>query len=73
MLQMRFDPTGQAADIRPRHQVLFIPLAAFGLTLVNLILGIALYRRQQLSAYLLQGASIIMQILFAIALITIIR
>lgn len=73
MLQMRFDPTGQASDIRPRHQILFIPLAAFGLTLVNLILGVTLYRREQLSAYLLQGASVIVQILFAIALVTIIR
>ncbi|MDZ4719676.1 MAG: PH domain-containing protein [Roseiflexaceae bacterium] len=73
MLQMRFDPAGQAADIRPRHQVLFIPLAALGLSLVNLMLGVALYRRQQLSAYLLQGASVIVQILFAIALVTLIR
>ncbi|HEU5086526.1 MAG TPA: hypothetical protein VFT99_03740, partial [Roseiflexaceae bacterium] len=70
---MRFDATGQAADVRPRHQVLFIPLAAFALLLVNLVLGLALYRRQTLSARLLQGASVIVQILFFVALATIIR
>jgi hypothetical protein len=73
MLEMRFDATGQAADVRPRYQVLFLPLAAFGLLLVNLVLGLATYRRQQLGARLLQGASVIVQLLFFIALATIIR
>lgn len=72
-LEMRFDAAGQAADLRPRHQVLFLPLAAFGLTLVNLVLGLMLYRRERLSARLLQGASVIVQILFGIAMVTIMR
>ncbi len=72
-LNMRFDPVGQVADVRPRYQILFIPLAAFGLTLVNLILGMVLYARQLLSARLIQGASLVVQILFAIALVTITR
>jgi hypothetical protein len=72
-LDMRFDPTGQVAEVRPRHQVLFLPLAALGLTLVNLVLGIALYSRQQLSVRLLQGASLIVQMLFLIALLRITR
>ena len=73
VLRMRFDPAGQVADLRPRHQVLFLPLAAFGLTLVNIALGILVYQRQQLGARLLQGASLIVQILFGIAMLTIIR
>jgi hypothetical protein len=73
MLRMRFDPAGQVADLRPRHQVLFLPLAAFGVTLVNIVLGVLVYRRQQLGARLLQGASAIVQILFGIAILTIIR
>ena len=72
-LNMRFDATGQVADVRPRHQILFIPLAALGLTLVNLALGMLLYARQLLSARLIQGASLVVQILFAIALVTITR
>jgi hypothetical protein len=73
MVRMRFDPSGQVSDLRPRHQVLFLPLAAFGVTLVNIFLGILVYRRQQLGARLLQGASAIVQILFGIATLTIIR
>jgi hypothetical protein len=73
VLRMRFDPAVQIADLRPRHQILFLPLAAFGLTLLNIGLGILVYRRQQLGARLLQGASLIVQILFGIAMLTIIR
>jgi hypothetical protein len=73
MVQMRFDAAGQAADLRPRHQVLFLPLAAFGLSLFNVVLGLLFYRRQQIGARLLQGASVVVQILFGIATITIIR
>ncbi|HEU5099993.1 MAG TPA: PH domain-containing protein [Roseiflexaceae bacterium] len=73
VLRMRFDPAGQVTDLRPRHQILFLPLAAFGLTLVNIALGLLVYQRQQLGARLLQGASLIVQILFGIAMLTIIR
>jgi hypothetical protein len=73
VLRMRFDPAVQIADLRPRHQILFLPLAAFGLTLLNIGLGVLVYRRQQLGARLLQGASLIVQVLFAIAMLTIIR
>jgi hypothetical protein len=73
VLRMRFDPAGQVADLRPRHQILFLPLAGFGLTLVNIALGMLVYQRQQLGARLLQGASLIVQILFGIAMLTIIR
>jgi hypothetical protein len=73
MLEMRFDAIGQVAELRPKYQLLFMPLAAFGLTLVNLGLGMLLYARQLLGARLLQGASLMVQILFAIALITITR
>lgn len=73
MIELRFDATGQAAEIRPRHAILYIPLAALGLMLTNTLLGIALYTRQQLSARLLQGASLIVQLLCLVALATIIR
>jgi len=70
---MRFNAVGEVAEPRPRHQVLFLPLAAFGLGLVNTIIGLAFYRRQRLGARLLQGASVVVQILFGIAVATIIR
>src|SRR5262245_18982871 len=73
MIRMRFDAAGQVSDLRPRHQVLFLPLAAFGLSLFNMVLGLLAYHRQQLGARLLQGASVVVQLLFGIAAITIIR
>jgi hypothetical protein len=73
MVRMRFDAAGQVSDLRPRHQVLFLPLAAFGLSLLNTVVGLLLYRSQQLGARLLQGTSVIVQLLFGIATITIIR
>ena len=73
MVRMRFDAAGQVADLRPRHQVLFLPLAAFAVSLLNVVLGLLLYRGQQLGARLLQGASVVAQLLFGIATLTIIR
>lgn len=72
-VQMRFNAAGQVAELRPRHQALFLPLAAFGLSLLNIILGLAFYQRQQLGSRLLQGASVIVQALFGLAILTIIR
>jgi len=73
MIRMRFDAAGQVSDLRPRHQVLFLPLAAFGLSLFNLVLGLLIYRTQLVGARLLQGASVVAQLLFGIAAITIVR
>ncbi|HWQ15562.1 MAG TPA: PH domain-containing protein [Roseiflexaceae bacterium] len=72
LVELRFDATGEVAELRPRHQALFLPLAAFGLSLLNTALGLALYQRERLGARLLQGASVIVQLLFAVALATVI-
>jgi hypothetical protein len=72
-VQMRFDATGQVVEPRPRHHLLFLPLAAFGLTLSNVVLGLLFYRRQHFGAQLLQGASVIVQLLSAIATLSIVR
>ncbi|MFO7169152.1 MAG: PH domain-containing protein [Chloroflexota bacterium] len=71
LIEMRFDATGEVAELRPRHQALFLPLAAFVLSLLNIALGLALYHRERLGARLLQGASVIVQMLFAVALATV--
>lgn len=67
LVEMRFDATGELAELRPRHQTLFLPLAALGLSLLNTAVGLALYERLPLGARLLQGASVIVQLLFLIA------
>jgi hypothetical protein len=71
-VQMRFNAAGQGIELRPRHELLFLPLAAFGLILVNTALGMALYTHEQTGARVLQIASILMPILFGIAVFTII-
>ena len=73
LIRMRFDAAGQVSDLRPRHQVLFLPLAAFGLSLFNTVMGLLIYRAQPIGARLLQGASVLVQLLFGIAAVTIIR
>ncbi|NOK61148.1 MAG: hypothetical protein GFH27_549307n131 [Chloroflexi bacterium AL-W] len=72
-IAMRFDAVGEVTAMEPRHQILFLPLAALSLSFLNIILGLFLYQNQQLGARLLQGASVIVQILFGIAIITILR
>jgi hypothetical protein len=71
MVAMRFNAAGQVTELRPRHQVLFMPLAAFGLSLINTGLGISFYRRNKTSARLLQLGSVFVQIMFGVALLAV--
>jgi hypothetical protein len=72
-VDLRVDATGAAAGFVPRHQILFLPLAAAALALVNLGLGLSFYRREPLGAQLLQIASVGVQLLFVVAAMTILR
>ncbi len=71
-VRMRFNAVGEVTELRPRHQILFLPLAASGLLLLNLGLGVALYPREQTGARLLQLASVLMPVLFGVAVFAII-
>jgi hypothetical protein len=71
MVALRFDAAGQVTELRPRHQVLFMPLAAFGLSLLNTGLGISFYRRNKTSARLLQLGSVFIQLMFGVALLAV--
>ncbi|MBC8160237.1 MAG: hypothetical protein H7Z42_03375 [Roseiflexaceae bacterium] len=73
IIQMRYNATGDVVAMLPRHEALFMPFAAFLLSLVNMVLGLLLYRSQMLGARLLQAASVLVQILFGIAVITVLR
>jgi hypothetical protein len=68
-LAMRFDAGGNIAELRPRHQILFLPLAGLMIYLINIGLGLAIYRREPGGARMLQIASIVVQILFAVAIV----
>jgi hypothetical protein len=73
MIDLRTDAAGVASALRPRHQVLFLPLAAVAVLLINTGFGLSLYRRTPVGARLLQVASALAQILFAVAILTIVR
>jgi hypothetical protein len=71
-VEMRFDAVGGVSELRARHQVLFLPLAAFGVTLVNFFGALVFFRYEKLVARMLQGASVVVQILFCVAVIMIV-
>lgn len=71
-IEMHFDVVGKTTEFRPRHQTLFLPLAAFLLSLLNTGLAMLTYQNIRIGAQLLQLASILLQVLFGIALLTII-
>ncbi|NNJ12430.1 hypothetical protein EKD04_019055 [Chloroflexales bacterium ZM16-3] len=73
MIDLRTDAAGVAEALRPRHQILFLPLAAIAILLINVGFGLSLYGRSPNGARLLQIASALVQVLFAVAVLTIIR
>lgn len=72
-LEFRGDAAGATTGFAPRHQILFLPLAGAALGLLNTALGLGLYRREPMGARLLQVASAVVQLLFTVAALTIIR
>jgi hypothetical protein len=52
--------------------LLFLPLAAIAILLINTGFGLSLYRRSAAGARLLQLASALAQLLFAVAILTIV-
>ncbi|WP_161569141.1 PH domain-containing protein [Candidatus Oscillochloris fontis] len=73
LIDLRSNAAGEAGALSPRHQILFLPLAAFATLLFNTGLGITLYVRTPLGARMLQMASAMVQLLFAVAVLTIVR
>jgi hypothetical protein len=70
-LPMQFDFMGSAVGFRPKWQIFFLPFAGLGLLLLNAALGIWLYHREKTGARLLQLSSLLVQLLFGIACVTI--
>jgi hypothetical protein len=64
-----FDAQGNPTTARPGYQLLFLPLAALLVGLLNALAGLLLYRRNAASARLLQVGSVLMQILFGATLL----
>ncbi|MFV9505837.1 MAG: PH domain-containing protein [Oscillochloridaceae bacterium umkhey_bin13] len=71
VIELRADAVGEVMLATPRHQILFLPLAALMVGLLNLGLGMTLYGRERAGAQLLQLASAGLQIFFVVAVLTI--
>lgn len=73
IIEFRADAVGDTALTTPRHQILFLPLAALVVSLLNVGLGMVFYARERAGAQLLQLTSTGLQILFMVAALTILR
>ncbi|GIV96187.1 MAG: hypothetical protein KatS3mg057_0844 [Herpetosiphonaceae bacterium] len=71
LLVLRLDAVG--GHLQPKHQLLLLPLGAFGLLLFNLFLGLRLYLRERGAVLLLQSTSIIVHVVVLAALLNLVR
>ncbi|MCU0495241.1 MAG: PH domain-containing protein [Chloroflexaceae bacterium] len=71
IIELRFNAAGEVVDLRPKYQVLFLPMAALVVSLMNLGLGLSLYQRQPAGARLLQLGSVLVQFLFSVAIFSV--
>ena len=72
-IALRRDQLGSVTELVPRTQVLFLPAAALLVIAVNVVLGMLRYRRDPLGVQLLQIISVVAQLLFAVAVIGVVR
>jgi hypothetical protein len=71
-IDMRFDATGETTGLLPRHFILYLPAVSLAVAAVNLVLGLLVYRWERLASRVLQAATLIAQLLFALAVLAII-
>lgn len=70
-IPLGFDAAGAAVDLRPRYQILWVPLLGIAFALLNTGLSLLLFRRQRTAAHLLQIGAVPVLLLFAVATIVI--
>ncbi len=66
-LALHFNSLGQVDRIGPRMELFALPIIGLIVLAVNLVLGLALYRRERAGSYLLWGAAAAVQALFWLA------
>lgn len=73
IIPLHFDAFGQPDRIEPRSHIFFLPTIAFGLLLVNGVGGLLLRQWvDEFAAYLLWGGAVVVQLLFLIAVLSVI-
>lgn len=73
LVPLHFDATGEADRIEPRNALYSLPQIGLVVIVGNLALGMLIYRREPLAAYLLAGTAVVIQLLLWIAAIQIVR
>jgi len=68
LLPMHYDVLGRVDRIAPRSEVAVLPAIALMTWTVNGILGAVWYRRERMVSYLVWGGALIVQLLFLLAL-----
>jgi len=68
LLPMHYDALGQVDRVAPRSEVAVLPTIAVMTWAMNGILGAVLYRRERMVSYLLWGGALIVELLFLLAL-----
>jgi hypothetical protein len=70
-LPLHFDILGQPDRLGMRSEIFRLPTIGFLLLVLNSLLGLAIQRWEKLGAYLLLGVTVIVQVLFWLAALTI--
>ncbi len=72
LLPFHFDIIGMVDRIAPKGQILRLPAIGLAVFLANSLLGLLIHPRERMATYLLAGASLLAQILLAVAILHII-
>jgi hypothetical protein len=73
LIDWRSDATGAMVEMAPRYQILLLPLAGAAILFLNVGVGLWLYGREPTGSRMLQGTSALVQVLFGVAALTMLR
>jgi hypothetical protein len=73
LLPLHFDAAGAPDRLGPQGQIFFLPLIGLVTWIVNGVLGGFFYRRERLASYLLWGGAAVVQALFWVAVLGILK
>ncbi|MFQ3662274.1 MAG: PH domain-containing protein [Chloroflexaceae bacterium] len=73
LIGWRSDATGAIVAMAPRYQILLLPLAGAAILFLNVGVGLWLYGREPVGARMLQATSVVVQVLFGVAALTMLR
>lgn len=73
LLPLRFDLLGQPDRLGVRSEIFKLPAIGLLLLILNSLFGLVVHRWEKLGAYLLLGVTIVVQVLFWLAALNIMR